>query len=81
MKKISYSRVAVKQIKSLPKVEVKKVIRKIEAILSGETEGKMLKGEFDGLRSLRAWPYRIIYQEIGGKIEILSVKHRQGVYK
>lgn len=81
MKKILYSRNAVKQIKDLPKVEVKKVIRKIEAISSGEAEGKGLKGEFDGLRSLRAWPYRIIYQEISGKIEILSVKHRQGAYK
>ncbi len=62
-------------------MEVKKVIRKIEAISNGETEGKMLKGELDGLRSLRAWPYRIVYQEIGGRIEILSVKHRQGAYK
>lgn len=81
MRKILYSREAVKQIKKLPKVEVKKVIRKIEAIAGGETEGKMLKGEFDGLQSLRAWPYRIIYLFERGTIKIISVRHRQGAYK
>lgn len=81
MKKIEYSRKAVRQIKDLPKVELKKVLRKIEAVSNGEMGGKFLKGEFDGLRCLRAWPYRIVYQESGEKIEILFVGHRQGIYK
>ena len=44
--------------------------------------GKKLEGEYDGARSLRVWPYRIIYviyQDIV-TVVVLRVAHRQSVY-
>ena len=45
--------------------------------------GKPLSGKFQGLRSIRVWPYRIIYEVYEQKLIILIVEiaHRQGVYK
>ncbi|KKS47709.1 MAG: hypothetical protein UV09_C0003G0054 [Candidatus Gottesmanbacteria bacterium GW2011_GWA2_42_18] len=42
--------------------------------------GKPLKGELEGLRSLRSWPYRNVYEIKGKKIIIISVAHRPSVY-
>jgi len=45
--------------------------------------GKVLKGGLVGYRSLRVWPYRIIYRINKKKLMVLVVKigHRQGIYK
>lgn len=45
--------------------------------------GKKLKGELDGLYSIRVWPYRIIYAAYKKELLILIVRigHRQGVYE
>ncbi|MCX6726689.1 MAG: type II toxin-antitoxin system RelE/ParE family toxin [Candidatus Shapirobacteria bacterium] len=72
---------AQKQIKKLPPVELKKIIKKIKNLSLEPDSGKQLKGEFTGLFSLRAWPYRIIYQIAKNKIIIFSVAHRQSAYK
>ena len=72
---------AQKQIKKLPKNELKKVIKKIRSLSLETDAGKQLKGEFNGLLSLRAWPYRIIYQVDKKQITIFSVTHRQSVYR
>lgn len=45
--------------------------------------GKKLERELRMYRSLKAWPYRIIYvvNEEDQCIEVDDILHRQGVYK
>jgi mRNA-degrading endonuclease RelE of RelBE toxin-antitoxin system len=78
---IVYKPVVVKQLKMLPVVEQKKVLQKLLYLQENPFMGKQLKGELAGLRSLRAWPYRIIYELLGQKITVVSVAHRRDVYK
>ena len=77
------TRQAEKQLVKLPKTERKKVQRKLLLIESSPLSGKKLSAEFEGKRSLKAWPYRIIYSvdTQTNKIFILSILHRQGAYK
>lgn len=77
------SRDAHKQYKLLPKAEQKKVRKKLLLLEMDPTAGKKLTGELIGIRSLRAWPYRIIYEinETEKRIEIHKIAHRQGAYK
>lgn len=77
------SKYASKQYKRLPKQEQIKIYKKLTILQHDPYEGKKLTGELTGIRSLRAWPYRILY-EINEKketIEIHKIAHRQGVYK
>lgn len=78
---LEYKPIAVKQIKKLPLSEKKKVIRKLELLVTDPISGKALRGEFEGLYSLQAWPYRIIYEITSTSVIIYSIGHRQGVYK
>lgn len=77
---LEYKPQAVKQLKKLPINEKKKVIRKLELLSTDPYVGKALKGELEGLYSIRAWPYRIVYQITKSSIIIYSIAHRQGVY-
>ena len=79
--KLEYRPEAVRQLKKFPKTEVKKIIRKLESLASDPHAGKILKGELEGLKSLRAWPYRIIYGVKDTSVVIYSIAHRQGAYK
>ena len=74
---------AAKQFNKLPKSEQAKVKKKLHSLEIDPLVGKKLTGELEYARSLRAWPYRIIY-EINDKekrVEILRISHRQGAYK
>jgi len=81
--KLLYTTTAVKQLKKLQKQDQKKIVRKISALTQNPFVGKKLKGPLNKLFSLRAWPYRIIYQihEKVSKITILTVCHRKDVYR
>lgn len=79
--KIEHKPQVLHQLKQLSLVEKKKVVRKLEMLDQNPTAGRLLRGELTGLRSLRAWPYRIIYQLHGQIIIIYSIAHRQSVYK
>lgn len=74
---------ALKQYNHLPKSEQAKIKKKLFALEYNSQEGKKLSGEFEELRSIKAWPYRIIYSvnNIEKKIFIVTIAHRQGVYK
>jgi mRNA-degrading endonuclease RelE of RelBE toxin-antitoxin system len=76
---------AEKQFKKLPKPERNKVLKKLQSLRENPQDGKKLSGVYAEQRSLRAWPYRIIYtisttsnQEA---IIVLAILHRQGAYK
>lgn len=74
---------AIKQYSKLPKVEQKKIRKKITVLEQGPNAGKKLSGNFSELRSLRVWPYRILYytNESQKTIYIVTIAHRQGIYK
>ena len=69
-----------KQLIKLPLSEKKKIIRKLALLSSEPFSGKALQGEYEGWRSLRAWPYRIIYKIIVTRIVVFTISHRQSAY-
>lgn len=78
---IFYLPTSQKQLKRLPKNQQIKVLRIIDRLSADPDTGKSLKGKLSGLHSAKAWPYRIIYRFIKGKIIIETIQHRQGAYK
>ncbi len=80
---IIYAPSAIKNLSKIPPSDLKKIKKKIEALKSDPLSGKNLKGEFASLKSLRAWPLRIIYIFDNKKdiIKIVAVDYRGQVYK
>ena len=73
---------AIKQYGHLTKPDRTKVKKKLFLLATSPYAGKKLGGEFAGIYSLRAWPYRILYSinEQEKRVEIHKIKHRQGAY-
>lgn len=74
---------ALKQIESLPKNDQQKVFASMEVLKENPLAGGQLEGKYKGFRSLRAWPYRIIYAVDHHIITVTVVKvgHRKDVYR
>jgi len=74
---------AQKQYKRFPKSAQAKIKKKLNVLKDNPLLGKKLEGELTKYRSLRAWPYRIIYSIDETKEEIIvkTIIHRQGAYK
>jgi len=74
---------ALKQYSRLNKSEQIKIKKKLLLFEQYPYEGKKLSGKLAEVRSLKAWPYRIIYyiDEKTRKVFIVTIAHRQGVYK
>lgn len=72
-----------KQFENLPKKDQKRVKAAFEVLKENPTAGKQLEGKYKGLRTLRVWPYRILYVVNHGTITVTVVKvgHRKNVYK
>jgi len=81
--RVEYSNTAFKSLKKLPRLKQVKILKTIEKLKNDPYAGKNLKGELKGLKSLRVWPYRIIYRYIAQEklIFVNVIQHRQGVYK
>lgn len=73
---------ATKQYNRLPKPFQTKVKKKLLLLTKNPYAGKKLGGDFVGFYSLRAWPYRILYEinEQEKRVEVHKIKHRQGAY-
>ncbi|PIU03693.1 hypothetical protein COT44_01850 [Candidatus Shapirobacteria bacterium CG08_land_8_20_14_0_20_39_18] len=67
----------------IPKSEQKKINTKLHLLRENPLSDKPLTGELQGLWSLRAWPYRILYEfkQKEKVIIIHRILHRQGAYK
>jgi addiction module RelE/StbE family toxin len=74
---------AEKDFDRLPKKEQIRVAEAFELLRENPLMGKKLQGDHKGQRSLRVWPYRIVYvaQQKVVTIAVLKIGHRQGVYK
>ncbi len=81
--KVSYSKTSLIQLKKLPRTRRIEVLKKIEKLKNDPDAGKKLKGPLKNFRSLKAWPYRIIYQysKNDKTIFINIIQHRQSAYK
>lgn len=71
-----------KQYKKLSPKYQKRVKGKMIALEDNPHAGKALLGKLKGLRSLRVWPYRVIYTVNTQRedVWIVSILHRQGAY-
>ena len=83
MFKVTITPQATKQFKHLPSSEQTKIKKKLVSLEKNPLAGKKLSGELSQLRSLKVWPYRIIYHIDQNKqsIFITSILHRQGAYE
>jgi len=77
------SKNAQKEYERLPNSVQVKIKKKLKTLETNPYSSKKLTGEFKGMYSLRAWPYRILYEinETEKRIEILKIAHRQGAYR
>ena len=80
---VIFSLQAKKQLDRLQAHQALKVTRQLRLLISNPFIGKLLGGNLKDFRSLRAWPYRIVYRVDKQKKLVLihTIEHRQGVYK
>ncbi|MCG2791716.1 MAG: type II toxin-antitoxin system RelE/ParE family toxin [Actinomycetia bacterium] len=81
--KVNYSKTSLKQLKKLTRTKQIEILKKIEKLKNDPDAGKKLKGPLKNFRSLKTWPYRIIYQysKNDKTIFINIIQHRQSTYK
>lgn len=77
---IELSSEALKNFQKIPHAERKKIQRKIDSLAANPLLGKKLDGKLKDFRSVRAWPYRIIYLLELNIITVVRIGHRQGAY-
>lgn len=72
---------AIKDLRKIPRIEQKKIQKKLGILREDIFCGKKLGRDLKKYYSLRAWPYRIIYEIISGKVWVVKIQHRQGAYR
>jgi mRNA interferase RelE/StbE len=79
---VAYKKSVQRDLKKLPRSEVRRVLDQIEEEISKNAEGyPVLKGRFAGLRKYRVGDYRAIYAVLGNDVLVLRIGHRKDVYK
>ena len=68
-------------ISHLPPPTKRKVRGGLEALLKNPQEGKPLRAELSGLRSLQVGRLRIIYRHQGTLLEIVAIGPRDTIYQ
>ena len=73
---------ALKQYNLLPENYKLRVRNKLSFLEKNPHEGKKLSGKLSEIRSLRVWPYRVLYyiDKRSNSIYVVTIAHRQGVY-
>nr|WP_298689544.1 type II toxin-antitoxin system RelE/ParE family toxin [uncultured Dongia sp.] len=83
MKAIRYSTPALKQLRKIPAADAKRIVAKVEQLVSGPAalanQVKKLQG-VDAMR-LRVGNYRVIYTDVGLVLLVLKVRRRGSVYE
>lgn len=74
---------AEKCLDKLPSAKRDKIIDKLILLANNPYLGKKLGGKLKESYSLKVWPYRVIYQinKLQRIVLIVTIEHRQGVYK
>ena len=74
---------ALKDIQKVDKPNRKRLIEAIDNLSDNPHVGKLLKGDFSGLRRIRVGFYRVIYEINEGEILVLVLRiaHRKKAYR
>lgn len=74
---------ALKELQRLAKPDRKRVVDAIDKLAENPHIGKLLKGEWAGLRRLRVGGYRIVYEINEGEVLVLVLRiaHRKNAYR
>ena len=74
---------ALKELRKLDKPDRNRLIEAIDKLSENPHVGKLLKGDFSGLRRLRVGAYRVVYEINEGEVLILvlRVAHRKEIYR
>ena len=86
MHRIELSRRAAKNLENIFRSDKKlyqRFINSLQTIAQNPMEGKLLQGEFKGLRSYRLGSYRILYEVRRGEllVVVIDLGHRREIYK
>ena len=80
--KIAFKKSVARDFKKIDRVQVDRILKKIEDELPGNAETfPALTGKFSGLRKFRVGDFRVIYSIIGDTAIILRIGHRREAYR
>ena len=80
MKTVSYTRTAIKALKSLPAKDGRAIMDKMDAYADGRQQDVVALKGTDYLR-LRHRDWRAVFEEGAETITVLDVAHRRDVYR
>ena len=74
---------AKKDLRKIPVAHKTRIRGALHSLSMNPYVGKKLQGEHEGFRSVRVWPYRVLYaiQKEIITVTVIAIGHRQGVYK
>ena len=80
---LQIKRGAQKELEKIARPDRQRLIDAIDQLAENPHVGKLLKGEFSGLRRVRVGDYRLIYEINEGQVLILvlRVAHRKQIYR
>jgi mRNA interferase RelE/StbE len=70
-----------RRLKNLDRQSQIRILREVQVLKVDPHAGKPLRGRWEGTRSLRIGPYRVIYMASKDKVIVLTVGHRKAVYE
>ena len=81
--KLIFKPEAEKKMAKIEARDIPKIKRRLASLLDDPLSGKLLSGEFSGIRSIRAWPLRILYSfnPKSQTITIETIDYRGQIYK
>lgn len=79
---VSYKQSVERDLRKLPKAEVRRILAKVESELPRRADQcPLLTGAFAGLRRMRVGDYRVIFAVLDDEIVVLRIAHRKDVYR
>jgi len=80
---IQIEKKAQKELNNIPEYFRQTIITVFNRLLENPYKGKKLGGKYLGYYSIRAWPYRIIYEILEKEVIVIVIKigHRKDVYR
>jgi len=69
-----------RRLKSLDRQTQVRILKELQVLTENPYVGKMLRGVWKGVYSLRVGDYRVLYLVAEQKVTLLSVGHRRRIY-